>query len=86
MTGKLSSFLHDDLDWGWDTLCQLLHQVWSLDSLPPSLAWEVLLMKSVLMARDGDNLTTPFQCDVCHFIDIMRREAIDGSALDNRLL
>jgi hypothetical protein len=27
-----------------------------------------------LVARPGDNLLTPFQCDVCHFRNIMKRD------------
>jgi hypothetical protein len=39
-----------------------------------------------LSARDGDNLTTPFQYDVCHFVNIMGREPLVVSAQDLRLL
>jgi hypothetical protein len=39
-----------------------------------------------LVARDGDNLVTPFQCDHCHFQNIMNREPLDGLASDVRLL
>jgi hypothetical protein len=42
--------------------------------------------KRFLEARDGDNLTTPFQCDVCHFVNIMGREPVEGLASDLRLL
>jgi hypothetical protein len=35
-----------------------------------------------LVARDGDNLVTPFQCDHCHFINVMGREPVDGLASD----
>jgi hypothetical protein len=39
-----------------------------------------------LVARDGDNLVTPFQCDHCHFINVMGREPVDGLASDVRVL
>jgi hypothetical protein len=39
-----------------------------------------------LSARDGDNLVTPFQCDVCHFVNIMGREPLVNLAQDVRLL
>jgi hypothetical protein len=39
-----------------------------------------------LVARNGDNLVTPFQCDVCHFVNIMGREPLEGLASDVRLL
>ncbi len=38
------------------------------------------------IARNGDNLVTPFQCDTCHFINIMNREPVMGIASDIRLL
>jgi hypothetical protein len=37
-------------------------------------------------ARDGDNLVTPFQCDICHFVNIMGQEPLDDLASDIRLL
>jgi len=42
--------------------------------------------KRFLMARDGDNLVTPFQCDHCHFMNIMKREPLDDLASDVRLM
>jgi hypothetical protein len=39
-----------------------------------------------MVTRDGDNLTTCFQCDVCYFINMMGREPVDGLASDIRLL
>ncbi len=39
-----------------------------------------------LTARDGDNLLTPFQCDVCHFTNIMGREPLEGLASDLRMI
>jgi hypothetical protein len=39
-----------------------------------------------LQARDGDNLVTPFQCDHCHFMNIMKREPLDELASDVRLM
>jgi hypothetical protein len=38
------------------------------------------------IARNGDNLVTPFQCDTCHFINIMSREPVMGIASDIHLL
>jgi hypothetical protein len=112
VAGKSSGLSHDGLDWRWDILCQLLHQVRTLDSLSLSMAQEVLLHNGqwgishakphdeagefiiqdaedeerFLVARDGDNLTTPFQCDACHFMNINGREPLDGLASDVRLL
>lgn len=42
--------------------------------------------KRFLMARDGDNLVTPFQCDHCHFMNIMKCEPLDDLASDVRLM
>ena len=42
--------------------------------------------KCFLVARDGDNLVTPFQCDYCHFENLMGREPIVDLASDVRLL
>ena len=39
-----------------------------------------------LSARDGDNLITPFQCDHCHFMNLMGREPLENLASDVRLL
>jgi hypothetical protein len=39
-----------------------------------------------LVARDGGNLVTPFQCDFCHFVNIMGQEPLEGLASDVRLL
>jgi hypothetical protein len=39
-----------------------------------------------LHARDGDNLVTPFQCDTCHFRNIMERDPINGLPQDMRVL
>lgn len=38
-----------------------------------------------VMGRDGDNLITPFQCDLCHFRNLMRRDPIKNLAQDVRL-
>jgi hypothetical protein len=38
--------------------------------------------KCFLTAQDGDNLLTSFQCDVCHFNNIMGHEPLDGLASD----
>lgn len=37
-------------------------------------------------ARDGDVWMTPFQCDSCHFVNIMGREALSDVAEDRRVL
>ncbi len=42
--------------------------------------------KRFLVARDGDNLVTPFQCDICHFVNIMGWEPLDALASDHRML
>jgi len=42
--------------------------------------------KRFLKARDGDNLLTPFQCDHCHFANIMKREPLEDLASDVRLM
>jgi len=39
-----------------------------------------------MIARNGDNLVTPFQCDTCHFVNIMKREPLDDLASDVRML
>jgi hypothetical protein len=39
-----------------------------------------------LVARDGDSLVCPFQCDVCHFVNVMGREPLVQSATDTRML
>jgi hypothetical protein len=38
-----------------------------------------------IRARDGDHLVTPFQCDLCHFCNIMGRDPIHNSPQDVRL-
>ncbi len=42
--------------------------------------------KQFLEARNGDNLVTPFQCDRCHFINIMGREPLGDLSTDVRML
>ena len=37
-------------------------------------------------ARDGDHLTTPFQCDLCHFRNIQGRDPLAHSDKDCLLL
>jgi len=39
-----------------------------------------------IQARDGDFLLTPFQCDLCHFRNLMDRDPVKGLAQDARLL
>jgi hypothetical protein len=34
----------------------------------------------------GENLVTPFQCDVCHFVNIMGREPLSNPVQDVQLL
>ena len=36
--------------------------------------------------RDGDHLLTPFQCDVCHFLNMQHRFPVEGRATDDLLL
>jgi hypothetical protein len=38
------------------------------------------------VARGGDSLVCPFQCDVCHFVNVMGREPLTQSAMDLRML
>jgi len=38
-----------------------------------------------LYARNGDNLVTPFQCDLCHFRNLMDRDPVPGLPQDVRL-
>jgi hypothetical protein len=42
--------------------------------------------KRYLEARSGDNLCSPFQCDTCHFRNLMQREAQPNLAQDLRIL
>ena len=37
-------------------------------------------------ARDGDHLCTPFQCDGCHFRNIMGRDPLEEKAEDTKIL
>jgi len=37
-------------------------------------------------ARNGDNLSTPFQCDLCHFRNVMGRDPEGGLPQDLRVL
>jgi hypothetical protein len=39
-----------------------------------------------MRARDGDNLVTPFQCDLCHFRNLMARDPVNDLAQDVRIL
>jgi len=39
-----------------------------------------------VVGRDGDNMVTPFQCDLCHFQNLMRRGPIHNLPQDVRLL
>jgi len=39
-----------------------------------------------LHARNGDNLVTPFQCDLCHFRNLMQRDPVGDLPQDIRLL
>ena len=39
-----------------------------------------------LQARNGDHLVTPFQCDLCHFRNLMQRDPVGGHPQDHRLL
>ena len=39
-----------------------------------------------LEARDGDHLVTPFQCETCHFRNILERDPQDNLARDVRLM
>jgi hypothetical protein len=42
--------------------------------------------KRFLEAWGGDNLVTPFQCDHCHFMNIMKREPLEDLASDVRFM
>jgi hypothetical protein len=37
-----------------------------------------------MQARNGDNLITPFQCDLCHFRNLLGRDPVEGLAQDIR--
>jgi hypothetical protein len=51
------------------------------------LVSEVELSSSrYLEARNGDNLMTPFQCDTCHFRNVMDRDPVISLAQDLRIL
>ena len=39
-----------------------------------------------VMARDGDMLVSPFQCDICWFRNLTLRSPKEDSMSDNRLL
>lgn len=39
-----------------------------------------------VVARNGDNLVTPFQCDLSHFRNLMERDPVNGLPQDLRLL
>lgn len=39
-----------------------------------------------LEGREGDHLVTPFQCDTCHFRNIMKRDPVASHASDIRML
>ncbi len=39
-----------------------------------------------MQGRNGDNLVTPFQCDLCHFHNLMKRDPIPELAQDVRLM
>lgn len=39
-----------------------------------------------VQARNGDNLLTPFQCDTCHFRNLMGRNPENSLAQDLRIL
>jgi hypothetical protein len=39
-----------------------------------------------LQARAGDNLLTPFQCDLCHFRNIMKRDPVKDHWADREIL
>jgi hypothetical protein len=47
---------------------------------------EDLLSMRYCQARNGDNLVTPFQCDTCHFRNLMEREPQSNLAQDLRIL
>ena len=35
-----------------------------------------------IVARNGDNLVTPFQCDLCHFRNLMERDPVSSLPQD----
>jgi hypothetical protein len=39
-----------------------------------------------MMGRNGDNLVTPFQCDLCHFRNLMKRDPLMSLPQDLRML
>ena len=36
--------------------------------------------------RDGDQFMIPFQCNVCHFLNIQKQFPVDGNAVDDLLM
>jgi hypothetical protein len=38
-----------------------------------------------MKGRDGDNLIPPFQCDLCHFRNLLSRDPVENLAQDVRL-
>jgi hypothetical protein len=42
--------------------------------------------KRFLEARPGDNLLTPFQCELCHFRNIMKRNPVNANWADREIL
>jgi hypothetical protein len=58
---------------------------------PQDKAGEILIKdpedeEHYLVTCDGDNLAIPYQCDVCHFINIMGKEPLELSARDMRFM
>jgi hypothetical protein len=39
-----------------------------------------------MRGRNGDNLVTPFQCDLCHFRNLMQRDPVLTLAQDVRIM
>ncbi len=39
-----------------------------------------------LFGRNGDNLMTPFMCELCHFRNVLERDPVEGLASDVRIM
>ena len=39
-----------------------------------------------LVGRDGDMLLSPFQCDLCWFRNLLKRDPVEGKLQDTNLL
>mmetsp|Transcript_5370 Transcript_5370/g.7910 ORF Transcript_5370/g.7910 Transcript_5370/m.7910 type:complete len:228 (+) Transcript_5370:2750-3433(+) len=58
--------------------------------MPKDAAGEIIVIPAdrnrYIVGRNGDHLVTPFQCDLCHFRNLMQRDPIEDLPSDVRLL